>query len=117
MALWGTGRAVRRPPDRGAEFGRFGRYCALVEERTTWRAALAQQMRDAHDPGPVLAVAPSEDALDVEFDAGYGGTEGPPLLAWTDRRVYFPVCYDGAEWLGSAPRWPRPEGQRHVGGG
>lgn len=88
-----------------------------MEGPTTWRAALAEQMLDAHDPGPVLAVAPADDALDVEFDAGYGGTEGPPVLAWTDRRVYFPVCYDGAEWLGSAPRWPQPEGQRHVGGG
>lgn len=83
---------------------------------TTWRKELADAMQD-RDPGPVIAYAPDEAAFDVEFDAGYGGTNGPEMLAWTDQRVYFPVCYDGAEWVGSAPRNPQPEGQSHEGGG
>ena len=53
---------------------------------------------------------------DVEFDDGWGGSEGPHVLIWTADRVYFPVVYDGSEWLGSAPRNPQAEGQRHVGG-
>jgi hypothetical protein len=63
-----------------------------------------------------LLSSPDETALDVEFDDGYGGSEGPAVLIWTEQRVYFPVVYDGAEWLGSAPRFPQAEGQIHVGG-
>lgn len=83
---------------------------------TTWRQELEQARQDTGDSSPVVAVAPSEDALDVEFDAGYGLGEGPDILIWTEHRVYFPVVYDGAEWLGSAPRNPTTSGQRHVGG-
>jgi hypothetical protein len=86
-----------------------------MERMTTWRKALASEMEDNSDRGPVIAYAPDEAAFDVEFDGGYGGPEGPEVLAWTDQWVYFPVCYDGAEWIGSAPRNPREAGQSHVG--
>lgn len=84
---------------------------------TTWRRELATAMRDNSDPGPVIAYAPGEADFDVEFDPSYGGTEGPDILAWTESHVYFPICYDGAEWVGSAPRNPQQEGQTHQGGG
>jgi hypothetical protein len=83
---------------------------------TTWREELKAAMHSASDPGPVVAVAPDEAALDVTFDDGYGGSEGPSVLIWTEQRVYFPVTYDGSEWLGSAPRNPQASGQKHVGG-
>ncbi len=83
---------------------------------TTWRQELASEMESQKDAGPVIAYAPSEDDFDVQFDDGYGGADGMPVLAWTETRVYFPVVYDGAEWLGSAPRNPQGEGQSHVGG-
>jgi hypothetical protein len=84
---------------------------------TTWRAQLETQRSDAADVSPILAYAPNEEAFDVVFDDNYGGTEGQPVLAWSGTHVYFPVCYDGAEWLGSAPRNPQNDGQSHVGGG
>jgi hypothetical protein len=84
---------------------------------TTWDALLAEAMEVANDPGPVAAKAPDEAAFQVEFDDGYGSSEGLDVLAWTDVRVYFPVVHDGAEYLGSAPRNPQMEGQSHVGGG
>lgn len=83
---------------------------------TSWRKELESEMKRQADPGPVLAVAPDYAAFDVEFSAGYGTAEGPKVLAWTEARVYFPVCYDGSEWMGSAPRNPDVEGQSHVGG-
>jgi hypothetical protein len=85
-------------------------------EMTTWRALLRECMEVQEDEGPVLAWAPSEDAFDVTFYPGFGGAEGPSVLAWTADYVYFPAVYDGSEWIDSAPRNPRPEGQRHVGG-
>lgn len=88
---------------------------------TTWREllryAMAGRFTGEADPGPVIAYAPDEAAFDIKFDDGYGGTEGPDVLAWTDTFVYFPVCYDGAESIDRAPRNPRSTGQTHVGGG
>jgi hypothetical protein len=81
---------------------------------TTWRKEL-DAARDV-DQSLIVAVAPDDAVLDVQFDGGYGSSEGPAVLVWTEERVYFPVVYDGAEYLGSAPRDPQPDGQRHVGG-
>lgn len=88
-----------------------------MKDVTTWRTELTTAMASQSDGGPVLVFAPDESAFDVEFDPGYGGADGPPVLAWTASRVYFPVMYDGAEWMGSAPRNPTTKGQEHVGGG
>jgi hypothetical protein len=89
----------------------------MMSDNTTWRKELTSEMASAQDDGPIIAFAPDEAAFDVEFYPGYGGTNGPDVLAWTKARVYFPVCYDGAEWIGSAPRNPEADGQTHVGGG
>ena len=83
---------------------------------TTWREEFEEERKSNGDESPIVAVAPDENVLDIEFDGGYGGPEGQDMLLWTERYVYFPVCYDGAERLGSAPRNPRPEGQSHEGG-
>lgn len=83
---------------------------------TTWLILLDEAMTNANDAGPVLEYAPDAGAFDKQFYAGYGAPEGPEVLAWTPTRVYFPVVYDGAEWLGSAPRDPDSVGQAHVGG-
>lgn len=84
--------------------------------RTTWRADFEAERENCGDTSPFVAVAPDETVLDIEFDDGYGGSQGPDVLIWTEERVYFPVVYDGAEWLESAPRNPTQRGQRHVGG-
>lgn len=83
---------------------------------TTWRKQLKEAREECEDDSPVVAIAPADIDLDREFYDGYGGSEGEPVLIWTERRVYFPVVYDGAEWLGSAPRNPESNGQSHVGG-
>lgn len=82
----------------------------------TWRESLQYAMTENHDPGPVVAYAPDETSFDVQFDDSYGGTNGPAVAAWTQTHVYFPVCYDGSEWLGSAPRNPQASGLDHQGG-
>ncbi len=83
---------------------------------TTWLDLLTEEMEHVGDGSPIEAIAPDSGVLGVEFDSGFGTSEGPPVLVWTRDRVYFPVVYDGAEWLGSAPRHPTAEGQRHLGG-
>lgn len=88
----------------------------MVNDTTTWRKQFDQARKDWSDQSVVVAIAPNDAALDVVFDPGWGGSEGPPVLIWTEERVYFPVVYDGSEWLESAPRNPVSEGQAHVGG-
>lgn len=95
----------------------------MSNNRTTWRECFNEARKPDYnsdrllvDETPIVAVAPEGIDLDKPFNAGYGGSEGEPVLIWTEDRVYFPVVYDGAEWMGSAPRNPTSDGQRHVGG-
>jgi hypothetical protein len=63
----------------------------------------AQVLFNKEDPASLThTLSPSEYAR--EFNDGYGGSEGMPFTAWTTNYVYFPVVYDGSEWVGSAPR-------------
>lgn len=83
----------------------------------TWRGLIAEEMQSAEDAGPLVACTLDDAALDCAFDNGYGGVEGRPFTAWSLARVYFPVVYDGSEWVGSAPRHPCGEATNHQGGG
>lgn len=49
------------------------------------------------------------DLKDIHGDTGYGGASFPNLHAWTDKRVYFKVVYDGSEHVSSVPREPDGE--------
>lgn len=58
------------------------------------------------------------EILDREFDAGYGGTQAEPFVAWSANWVYFAATYDGSEWLAQVPRHPTSDfAPEHVGGG
>jgi len=52
----------------------------------------------------------------VQYDSGYGSTNGPAFTAWREKRVYFPAQYDGSEWVDSVPRNPCAQVTQHVGG-
>lgn len=83
----------------------------------TWREEIGEARKNAGDAGEIIACTLSSEEMDERFDSGYGVEEGRPFTAWTATRVYFPVCYDGAEWVSSAPRDPCSEAMTHVGGG
>ena len=85
---------------------------------STWKELLELAMQER---GETLAeleanTLTDEDTVD-EFDSGYGGTEGVPFTAWTAKTVYFPIQYDGAEWVGSVSRHPDGKPTYHQGGG
>lgn len=97
-----------------------------------WREMITEVMKNNDDSWDEVVMAnisrnevacwgeDEEAALptfDTEFDSGYGGTEGGYFTVWTKSFVYFPVCYDGAEWVGSVLRNPIEGYTRsHVGG-
>ena len=78
----------------------------------TWRELINEELE-----GDVLiANTLTEEEMDAEFYNGYGGAQGKAFTAWSKTRVYFPIVYDGAEWVGSAPRNPCNEACEHQGG-
>lgn len=83
----------------------------------TWRKMLIEELEaNGETFENVISITLTGEELDMSFDNGYGGTEGRPFTAWTEKRVYFPVCYDGAEWVGSVSRNPDCNPTRHFGG-
>ena len=83
----------------------------------TWAKLLQDEMKER---GETLADLESNTlsiaAMEVEFDASYGCKEGVPFTAWTAKTVYFPVCHDGSEWVGSVSRHPDGKPTPHQGG-
>lgn len=82
----------------------------------TWREELLDACETTGEVFARLTITLTEEELDVEFDAGYGSPNGGNFTAWGDRFVYFPVCYDGKEWVAWVPRHPCPIKMHHQGG-
>jgi hypothetical protein len=84
----------------------------------TWRELISAELENAGESwADVVWNTLTDEQLDAKFDNGYGGTEGEKFGMWTTNRVYFPLCYDGAEWVGSVPRNPQVDPLPHLGGG
>ena len=88
----------------------------MRDEMTSWYRMLKDKMRVNGDDFTKMTCTLTIDELKEEFDAGFGGESGKPFTAWGDSWVYFPICYDGAEWVGSAPRNPCDISMDHQGG-
>lgn len=79
----------------------------MSEKITSWYKLLSKAMEyngeNIHDADFFCTLTPEE--LRKEFDMDYGAPEGRPFTAWGKNWVYFPLCEDGKEWVGSAPRY------------
>lgn len=85
--------------------------------KTTWQEHLKEAMAYHNETEKDIVESTfSMTEFTKPFDDGYGGTEGDPFTLWTKSRVYFPVCYDGSEWISSVSRNPDGVPTRHVGG-
>lgn len=80
----------------------------------TWKQLIEEVTRI--DGDVIIASTLTEEELNREFCDGFGLEKGCPFTAWSEKYVYFPVCYDGAEWVSRAPRNPCSEKMNHVGG-
>ena len=84
---------------------------------TTWREQISRAMEANKDSWQdVEANTLAKQQETTLFDDGFGCVEGVPFTLWTKNFVYFPVVYDGAEWVGSVPRNPNGVATPHVGG-
>lgn len=85
---------------------------------TTWRKELTAALKDNGETlADLVSTTLTEADMDEEFNDGYGGINGVAFTAWTAKTVYFPICYDGAEWVGSVSRHPDGNPTNHQGGG
>ena len=85
---------------------------------TTWKEQIEKAMQNSGESfADVISCTLSEEELNVEFNDGFGYAEGKPFTLWTKDRVYFPTCFNGAEWAASVPRNPNGIPTPHVGEG
>ena len=73
---------------------------------SSWYEMLKEMMEGDGENFDERVCTLSEEELRVEFSDTYGAEEGKPFTAWGKNWVYFPLCYDGSEWVGHAPRNP-----------
>ena len=88
-----------------------------MRERTSWKKLFIKQFQETGDTFDTLTTTLSEEQMNDTFNPGYGGTNGAPFTAWSEQWVYFPICYDGAEWIGKVRRNPCDIATDHQGGG
>jgi len=81
--------------------------------KSNWK----ELIKEAANSEEIIACTLNDEELEECFDTGFGGHEGKPFTAWSENYVYFPVVYDGAEWVGRAPRNPCNNSTDHQGGG
>ena len=85
---------------------------------TNWKELIEYEMKAQGETFEnVVECIITEEQLMKTFDCGFGGTEGEPFTLWTTNRVYFPICYDGADWVQSVSRNPDGKPTHHFGGG
>jgi hypothetical protein len=85
--------------------------------KTTWKELITDAMENSKESwDDVVSCTLTENELEKKFDGGYGGSEGKPFTLWTKKRVYFPVVYDGSEWVESVSRRPDKKPSGHFGG-
>ena len=93
----------------------------MSSEMASWREMIEGEMKDDDCWANIERSTLTEDELHREFYTGYGSPQGKPFLLWTTDYVYFPITYDGAEWVGRVPRnamdATMPKELDHFGGG
>ena len=84
---------------------------------TSWKDMLSRALRDNNETwDDVESNTMTRGEMRRKFEKGYGGTKGVPFTVWTSKSVYFPVCYDGTEWVGRVSRHPDGKPTEHQGG-
>lgn len=82
----------------------------------SWNKLIEELLDDEKDTDVIIHSTLTDNRMNAEFDGSYGGSCGEPFTAWSNDWVYFPVVYDGAEWVGRVPRDPCDIASNHVGG-
>jgi len=89
----------------------------MPEDKDSWYSLFEKAFADTGENWEdVEDTTLTEEQKHQKFDSGYGEAEGCAFTLWTKNYVYFPVVYDGAEWIGYVPRNPNGVATPHRGG-
>ena len=82
-----------------------------------WKKLLETAMQERGETlADLVSTTLSDEDMTTEFYGGHKAEqEGVPFTAWSENTVYFPVCYDGSEWVGSVSRHPDGKSTPHQG--
>lgn len=82
-----------------------------------WKEMLGQALEENGESwAEVESNTMTEDEMAKDFDDGFGRTKGCSFTVWTKKSVFFPICYDGSEWVGCVSRHPDGKPTDHQGG-
>ena len=81
-----------------------------------WEKMLIDAFKETGDVFEEMETTLTNEELVREFDDGYGCPNGTSFTSWGEKYVYFPLVYDGAEWVGFAPRNVCDIRTSHMGG-
>ena len=82
---------------------------------TNWYDELKTVMEEDGESFEEKECSVPDEELKKEFDDSAGTAEGCEFTAWGKKWVYFPVVYNGIEWIGHVPRNPCNISTRHQG--
>lgn len=92
-------------------------YAERNHEMENWKTMLDEALKENGETwDDVEANTMTKEEMAKKFYVGFGETEGCAFTVWTKGRVYFPICYDGSEWVGSVSRNPDGKPTYHQGG-
>jgi len=84
---------------------------------TNWKELITEALCDAGETWEdVVANTMSDSDMEVMFDDDFGCVKGCPFTVWTQKHVFFPHSYDGAEMVCFVSRNPDGKPTRHIGG-
>lgn len=84
------------------------------KKMTNWRSLLVKTLTSNGETlSDVVSNTMTDAEMLTEFYDGFGGI---PFTVWTSTSVYFPLCYDGSEWVGWVSRNPDGKPTYHQGG-
>jgi hypothetical protein len=94
----------------------------LIKRRITmdnWHYLIQSEMDnhgDSFDNVEANTMVGIQMLAPFDSNAGLRHPNGCPFTVWTTARVYFPLKYDGREWVGSVSRNPNGVPTPHQGG-
>ena|SRR3990172_3728886 len=73
----------------------------------SWKDMLNSALkRNGESWSDVVFNTMAEEEMAKKFYTGFGIVEGCPFTVWTKNSVYFPLQYEGSEWVGRVSRNP-----------
>ncbi len=81
---------------------------------TNWKNLLLEELkRRGESFEDIVSNTMTDEDMEREFYSGYGDVNGCAFTVWTKNTVYFPLEYDGAEFVGSVSRKPDGKPTKH----